>query len=91
MGFWQTTTARFAEAPRPVRIAWFAAAFLLGCLIAAAALLIFAQTAVMTFIEDQGLFDATLVLAVVLGCLLVGLTHRWIRRKIERRDGSKGA
>jgi hypothetical protein len=83
--------ARFAEAPRPVRIAGFVAAFLLGCLIAAVALLIFARPAVMTFIEDEGPIDATFVLAVVLGVLLVGLTHRWIRRKIEGRDGSKGA
>src|SRR5258705_10977355 len=91
MGFWQTTTARFAEAPRPVRIAGFVAAFLLGCLIAAVALLIFARAAVMTFIEDEGPIDATFVLAVMLGGLLVGLTHRWIRRKIEGRDASKGA
>jgi hypothetical protein len=88
MGFWQATTARFAEAPGPVRIF---AAFLLGCLIAALALLIFGRAAMMTFIEDEGPIDATFVLAVVLGVLLVGLTHRWIRRKIEGRDGSKGA
>jgi len=84
MGFWQTTTARFAEAPRSMRIAWFTAAFLLGCLIAAVVLLIFGRAAVMTFIEDEGAIDGTLVLAVVLGGLLVGLTHRWIRRQIER-------
>ena len=41
--------------------------------------------------SGKGPIDATFVLAVVLGVLLVGLTHRWIRRKIEGRDGSKGA
>jgi hypothetical protein len=84
MGFWQTTTARFAEASRLVRIAWLFAAFLLGCLIAAVALFVFGRDAVVTFIEDDGPIGATLVLAVVLGGLLVGITHRWIRHKIEK-------
>jgi cobalamin synthase len=39
--------------------------------------------AVVAFAEDDAAIDATLVLAVVLGCLLVALTHRWIRHKIQ--------
>jgi hypothetical protein len=91
MGRRQWDFGRPRRPASPRRLEWFVAVFLLGCLIAAAALLIFDRAAVMTFIEDEGPIDATIVLAVVLGFLLVGITHRWIRRKIEGRDGSKGA
>jgi hypothetical protein len=50
MRFWQTMTTRFAEAPRPVRIA--SLVFLALGLIAVVALLVFGRDAVVTFTEN---------------------------------------
>ena len=75
---------RFSEAPRPLRIACFVlASFAALGLIAAVALLVFGREQVITFTEDFALVDATILLPVVLGALLIWLAHRWIKGRIE--------
>ena len=84
MGPWQTTTTRFAELSRPLRIACLALAVVLALgLIAVVALLVFGRDPVVTFTEDFALIDAIFGLPLVLGGLLVYFGHRWITGKIK--------
>jgi hypothetical protein len=85
MGFWQTTTAKFGEAPRPLRMACFVLAFLLAfALIEVIALLAFGRDAVVNFDEDVGLVVSTFIIPVLLAFLLVWFLHRLVTGSIER-------